>query len=61
VLRPSNRWPRIASLSGLEAEPSDPLEFSNSMLPVYYSRWGVHHEISRHQALYRDRWPQNER
>jgi hypothetical protein len=34
-------------------------KFSNSMLRIYYSR-GCHHEISRRQALYRGRWPQNE-
>jgi hypothetical protein len=36
-------------------------KFSNSMLRIYYSRWECHHEISGRQALYRGRWPQDER
>ena len=31
------------------------------MLRICYNRWGRHREISGRQALYRGRWPQDER
>ena len=36
-------------------------KFSIPMLRIYYNRVGCHHEISSRQALYRARWPQDQR
>jgi len=36
-------------------------QFSVPMLRIYYNMWGCCHEISGRKALYRGRWPQDER